>query len=119
MDDATLAHSVLERHGRTFAEECGIREKNTPQPLFRLLCLSLLLATERNSEYGLQASVLLEEHGLNSPDAVVAADPEGSWPPCRSRSTRGGWNSTPARCSRARRTCSGRWRHIPGGGSRP
>lgn len=76
MDNTTLARTVLDRYGRTFADECGIRGKNTPQPLFRLLCLSLLLATERNSTYGLQASVLLEEAGFNSPDALAAADPE-------------------------------------------
>ena len=76
MDDRELAGVVLERHGRTFADEAGIDLRDAVDPLFRLLCLSLLLATERNSEYGLQAVPLLLDAGFTSAPDVAEADPE-------------------------------------------
>jgi hypothetical protein len=36
--------ALLDRHGRTYAAEAGIRLRDAPAPLFQLLCLSLLLS---------------------------------------------------------------------------
>lgn len=37
-DRQAIVRALLDRHGRTFAEEAGIDvAKNTPSPLFRLL----------------------------------------------------------------------------------
>ena len=76
MNTGAIVAAVLDRHGRTFASEAGIDLTDTPQPLFRLLCMSLLLATERNSEYGIQATRALHDAGLRSADDLAGADPE-------------------------------------------
>jgi len=45
-----LANAVLSHYGQTDAEELGIPLRNTPAPLFQLLCGSLLLNANRRRE---------------------------------------------------------------------
>lgn len=55
---------VLDRYGRTFAEELGIKvERNKPSPLFRLLCFCLLASARISNEIALSAARALAKEG--------------------------------------------------------
>lgn len=70
--DKTAA--VLERFGKTFAEELGIPlEKNTPSPLFRLLVFALLSSARINHQKSLSAARALAERGWNTAEKMAAA----------------------------------------------
>ncbi|MFE0877827.1 hypothetical protein ACFW4X_23735, partial [Streptomyces smyrnaeus] len=45
-----LVRELLKRHGRTYADEAGITLRDTPQPLYQLLVLSLLLSARIRSD---------------------------------------------------------------------
>ncbi|WP_309093379.1 endonuclease [Streptomyces sp.] len=62
-----VAHALLEAHGRTFADEAGIRLKDTPQPLYRLLVLSHLLSARIRGSLALATARALHEAGLRDP----------------------------------------------------
>lgn len=65
---------ILERYGRTFAEELGIGiERNTPSPLFRLLCFSLLASTRINHEIAVRAARALAREGWTTPEKMAAS----------------------------------------------
>jgi hypothetical protein len=65
---AAIVETVLERHGRTFAAEAGARiELNTPAPLFRLLCLALLVSARISSQVAMSAAKALVEAGWTTP----------------------------------------------------
>jgi len=66
-----LVARLLERHGRTFADEAGIRLADKPQPLFRLLCLTVLLATRMQASIGVGAARALGEARLDTAEAVA------------------------------------------------
>lgn len=55
---------VLEEHGQTFAEELGIDvARNTPSPLFRLLCFCLLASARISHDIALKAARTLTDEG--------------------------------------------------------
>jgi len=55
---------VLEKHGQTFAEELGINvARNTPSPLFRLLCFCLLASARISHDIALKAAKALADAG--------------------------------------------------------
>lgn len=59
---------LLDRHGRTYAAEAGIRlGRNTPAPLFQLLCLSLLLSARISAEVAVRACRALLDAGWTTP----------------------------------------------------
>lgn len=64
---------LLGEHGRTYAEDAGIRLRDTPQPLYRLLVLSLLLSARIRSDIAVAAARELSAAGLRSPAAMAAA----------------------------------------------
>ncbi|MFP3907319.1 MAG: endonuclease [Acidimicrobiales bacterium] len=65
---------LLSRHGRTFAAEAGIRlRRNTPAPLFQLLCLSLLVSARISAGIAVAAARALFEAGWTTADKMVAA----------------------------------------------
>ena len=46
-----IVQALLDAHGRTYAEEIGFDPaKNTPAPLFRLLCASLLFSARISAD---------------------------------------------------------------------
>lgn len=66
--------SLLERYGRTFASEAGIRlERATPSPLFRLLCLSLLISARIGADVAMAASRALADAGWTTPSGMAGA----------------------------------------------
>jgi hypothetical protein len=64
---------LLARHGRTFAADAGIRLRDTPSPLFRLLCLSLLLSARIRSGIAVEASRALAEAGWTTPGRMAGS----------------------------------------------
>ena len=60
--DGPSAHALLDKHGRTFAAELGIRlEKAGPAALFRLLCMAKLLSARIGHELAMRAAALYPE----------------------------------------------------------
>lgn len=76
-DDATterIIATLLDRHGRTFASEAGIRlPRNTPAPLFQLLCLSLLISARISADIAVAAARALFDAGWTTPNKMAAA----------------------------------------------
>lgn len=58
MADDVLAR-LLDRHGRTFADEAGIPLRDEPAPLFQLLVLTHLLAANLSADLGVRAGAAL------------------------------------------------------------
>lgn len=75
----TASHSraidaLLERHGRTYADELDIDpSSNTPSPLFRLLCASLLFSARISSEIGIRAARGLSDAGWTTAEKMAAS----------------------------------------------
>ncbi|GAA2219008.1 endonuclease [Streptomyces nogalater] len=70
-----MLRELVSGHGRTFAEEAGIRLKDTPQPLYRLLVLSLLLSARIRASVAVAAArALHEDHLDGSPRRMAEAD---------------------------------------------
>lgn len=71
-----IAAAVLDRHGRTYAEDLGIDlTRNTPSGLFRWLVASLLFSARISAENALSASKALFEAGWRT----VPAMRESTW----------------------------------------
>jgi hypothetical protein len=64
---------LLERHGRTYAAEAGVRLRDTPAPLFRLLVLSLLLSARIDARIGVAAARALADAGWTTPRKMAAS----------------------------------------------
>ncbi|MBB1243938.1 endonuclease [Streptomyces durbertensis] len=69
------AEALLEVCGRTYAEEAGIRLRDTPQPLYQLLVLATLLSARIRADAAVGAARALFSHGLRTPRAMA----EASW----------------------------------------
>jgi hypothetical protein len=70
------ARALLERHGRTFADELGIDvAKNTPSPLYRLLCAATLMSARIGSPIAVVAARNLAKRGWRSPRKLA----ESTW----------------------------------------
>ncbi|MEO9328187.1 HhH-GDP family DNA glycosylase [Gordonia aurantiaca] len=70
--DETVAE-LLDRAGRTYADEAGITLKNTPAPLFELLVLSLLLSTRISADIAVAAARELFSAGYRTPEKMARA----------------------------------------------
>ncbi|WP_369250858.1 endonuclease [Streptomyces sp. R41] len=64
---------LVSSYGRTYAEEAGIRLKNTPQPLYRTLVLALLLSARIRASTALAAARALYDAGMRDPRRMAAA----------------------------------------------
>jgi endonuclease III len=65
---------LLREHGRTYAEEAGIRvDRNTPAMLFQLLALSMLLSARISSSKAVEATRALRKAGLTTPRKMAGA----------------------------------------------
>ncbi|MEU9185760.1 endonuclease [Streptomyces sp. NPDC048484] len=65
--------ALLAEHGRTFAEEAGIRLRNTPQPLYRTLVMACLLSARIRGSVALATTRALYEAGLRDPRRMAGA----------------------------------------------
>lgn len=61
---------LLADHGRTFAEDAGIKLADKPQPLYRLLVLTTLLSTRISADIAVAAARELSRSGWRSPAAM-------------------------------------------------
>jgi hypothetical protein len=74
--DQKIVRAVLERHGRTFAQELRIDvAKGTPAPLFRLLCAAMLLGARIDAGIATEAARNLARRGWRSPRKLA----ESAW----------------------------------------
>ncbi|MEU6283285.1 endonuclease [Streptomyces sp. NPDC047028] len=72
--DERVVDALLSEYGQTYAEEAGIRLKDTPQPLYRLLVLALLLSARIRASVAVAAARELHEDHLDSPRRMADAD---------------------------------------------
>jgi co-chaperonin GroES (HSP10) len=68
-----VLHALLDDHGRTYAEEAGIKLRDTPQPLYRLLVLAHLLSARIRASVAVAAARELSDAGMRSPQAMKDA----------------------------------------------
>jgi endonuclease III len=69
-----VADAVLDRHGRTYADEAGIRLADRPAPLFQLLVLALLLSTRISAGVAVAAAQQLFAGGWTTPHRLEHAE---------------------------------------------
>lgn len=70
-DQREIARQLLEEHGQTYEEEIGIHvERNTPSPLFRLLCASILFSTRISADTAVSAARALADAGWTTPQKM-------------------------------------------------
>jgi endonuclease III len=75
-DTERVVEALLDRHGRTYASETGIRlGRNTPAPLFQLLCLSLLISARISADVAVAAARALIEAGWTTAGRMA----ESTW----------------------------------------
>ncbi|MBR8638437.1 endonuclease [Streptomyces tuirus] len=74
MSRERVVRELLDAHGRTYADEAGIRLKDTPQPLYRLLVLAHLLSARIRGSIALATARALHEAGLRDPRRMAEAD---------------------------------------------
>lgn len=69
------ADALVARHGRTFAEQAGIRLKDTPSPLYRLLVLAALLSARISGDIAVAAARELSAAGFRTAQRMA----DSSW----------------------------------------
>jgi len=67
-----LVRALLDRQGRTFADEAGIRLADRPGPLYQLLLLTTLLSTRIRAGVAISAARELFAAGCRSPQGTEA-----------------------------------------------
>ncbi|WP_108932617.1 endonuclease [Streptomyces ardesiacus] len=72
-DQRRTVRELVDAHGQTYAEEAGIRLKDTPQPLYRLLVLAHLLSARISASIAVAATRALSEAGLRDPRRMAGA----------------------------------------------
>lgn len=73
MDRSTVVSRLLDRHGLTYAEQAGIRLRDKPSPLYRLLVLSLLLSARINARVAVAAAHELSLAGFRTARTMARA----------------------------------------------
>lgn len=64
---------LLDVAGMTYAAEAGIRLRNTPAPLYRLLLLAVLLSTRIKADIAVAAAAELVKAGFGTPQRMLDA----------------------------------------------
>jgi hypothetical protein len=73
-DARRVVEVLLDRHGRTYAEELAIRlEGGGPSVLFRLLCAALLFSTRIRAQVAVAAARALAEQGWTTAEKLAGA----------------------------------------------
>ncbi|MGV9507591.1 endonuclease [Streptomyces tendae] len=72
-DQRRTVREVVDAHGQTYAEEAGIRLKDTPQPLYRLLVLAHLLSARISASIAVATARALGEAGLRDARRMAGA----------------------------------------------
>jgi hypothetical protein len=74
-DEKAVVEALLDRYGKTYAEEAGIRLADRPGPLYQLLVLATLLSARIAASVAVAAARELFAAGYRSPKAMR----EASW----------------------------------------
>ncbi|MFF2145106.1 endonuclease [Kitasatospora sp. NPDC058190] len=74
MDEKKMTARLLREHGRTYAEEAGIRLRNTPAPLYQLLMFTVLCSVRIKAEIAVAAARELFKAGFRSPGKMAGSD---------------------------------------------
>jgi endonuclease III len=69
----STARRVLDRHGRTYADEAGIRLVDEPAPLFQLLVLAQLLSARITGDIAVATAAELNHAGWTTPQGMREA----------------------------------------------
>lgn len=73
MNRPAVAQALLRDHGGTYAGQAGIRLRDTPQPLYQLLLLALLLSAPIQAGVAVRTLRALAEAGLRNPRHMAEA----------------------------------------------
>lgn len=73
MTTSSTVRTLLERCGRTYAEDAGIEVADKPAALYRLLVLSVLLSTRISADIAVAAARELVSAGMGTPQRMRAA----------------------------------------------
>ncbi|MFG2205764.1 endonuclease [Streptomyces sp. NPDC048638] len=68
-----IARALLDGYGETYAEQCGIRVRNTPQPLYQVLVLADLLSTRIRASVAVASARALFDAGMSTPRRMLDA----------------------------------------------
>lgn len=71
--DRAKVRALLETHGRTYADQAGIKLRDTPSPLYRLLVLSLLLSARIRADTAVAAARALSDAGMTGAKRMADA----------------------------------------------
>lgn len=74
-DDQAVVRALLDRAGRSYADEAGITLRDSPAPLYRLLVLAVLLSTRIKADIAVAACRELVAAGMGTPQRML----EASW----------------------------------------
>lgn len=72
-EDTAIVRALLDRYGRSYAEEAGIRLADKPGPLYQLLVLATLLSARISGDIALAAARELFAAGCRTPAAMRKA----------------------------------------------
>ncbi|MEU3255166.1 endonuclease [Streptomyces sp. NPDC006997] len=72
-DDRRVLRELVGAHGRTYAEEAGVRLRDTPQPLYQLLVLAHLLSARIRGSVAVAAARELYGAGMRDPKRMADA----------------------------------------------
>ncbi|MFI7703365.1 endonuclease [Nonomuraea sp. NPDC049480] len=73
--DKAILDVLLDRYGRTFAGEAGIKLSDQPKPLYQLLVLATLLSARISADVAVSAAKELFKAGYGTPKGML----EASW----------------------------------------
>lgn len=110
MTQRETAEQVLQEHGRTYAEESGIRLKDTPAPLFQLVCLTQLFSAPIGAPVAVATMRELLAAGWTTPEHLL----DSTWQERVDALGRGGYRrydeSTATYLEQAAQRVQERWR---------
>lgn len=72
-DGAAVVAALLDRHGRTYADEAGIRMRDTPSPLYELAVLTTLLSARISAGVAVSAARELFAADMRTPVKMAGA----------------------------------------------
>ncbi|MFI6349192.1 endonuclease [Streptomyces sp. NPDC050560] len=72
-DRQRVINRLISAEGRTYAQDAGIRMADKPQPLYRMLVLSLLLSARIRASVAVAASRALHDAGMSGPRRMLEA----------------------------------------------
>lgn len=120
----TLVRALLDRYGRGYAADAGIRLADKPAPLYQVLVLASLLSARIAAGVAVDAARELYAAGCRTPRGMLAA----TWQDRVDALGRGGYRRyderTATQLGTAAQQCRDRWRgdlrrlHAEGGGDR-